>query len=784
MLSPLLPRGSLPDELLLSDPGAVTRLHKAYAEAGADIVTTDTFCSGRIQLARHGLEGRQAEIVDRAVRAARDGCRGSRTAVAGSIGPLGDFLLPFGPLATSEALDCFRGIARLLVCAGVDLISIETMTDIRELRLAVMAVRELDRSIPILMQMSFSGSARTVTGTPAGVLSSVAAAWGPGAAGLNCGDSIESNLEALRELVRTSPLPVAVQSNAGLPVQGGDCLSWPAGPAGMAAYAEKAMEIGASVIGSCCGSTPECTAAIAAAVRGRPVRKRSPAAGFVASSRFVFLPVGPGHPFRPVGERINPTGRRKLADSVARGALPVLKAIAAEQTSAGAEMLDFNIGTGDPAREREFVPLATRALENITQAPLLFDSSDEGVLDAGMAEYAGRPVVNSIPGIPDRLERELELAARHGAAAILLLIGPEGVPGSATGRLRLLDGMLETAHRNGLGSSDILIDPVVMAEASSPGSARITNEVIREIRDMYRLPTIIGLSNCSFGLPGRRLLNRAFLAGAIQSGLSAAILDPLDPGLMSLSVASGALTGDAEALSRFVSSSRGGGRQEDTAPPGSGREQTLLDAVLAGDPEAAARLAASEAEGPGGRASAARSLLEASRELGRRYEAGSLFLPTLIAGAETVRMAFASIGRSGGEGAVGRIVLATVRGDVHDIGKNIVASVLEGHGWEVVDLGRDVPAEAIVSAVSREKPDVVGLSALLTPSLPVLRSTVALLRSASGGGGPAVIVGGAVITEEFAAEIGALYGKDAVAAARVLEGLLASRAGPGGAGSP
>jgi len=781
MLAPLLAPGEPPEGLLLRDPRAVRRIHADYAAAGADILTTNTFGAGRLSLRRHGLEDRMEEIVERAVQAARDGSTGFSCAVAGSIGPLGDFLLPFGPIESGTALEVFRETARLLVAAGVDAIAIETMTDVRELRLAASAVREIDSSIPLFMEMSFASGSRTVTGTPVEVLAEVAAPFGPGALGLNCGNSLEDNLRAAEDLVRVSTLPVIVQPNAGLPLSRPSGCEWPGTPEDLAGAAARLRELGASVIGSCCGSGPEHTRAIAGAVKGRPVRGVPARRGFGAASRLAVLRLGAGLPFVPVGERLNPTGRPKLARAIAEGRLSVLKQSASAQVEAGAAALDLNVSTGDRSVELPFIASAVRALDNLLPVPLFIDSMDPEVMEAALLEYPGRAVLNSLPLVPGRMEDGLELARRHGAAIVALLMDSTGVPGTVSGRLRVLDSILENAHRHGLGSCDIIVDPVVLAESACPGAAAATLEVIREVSSSYALPTMIGLSNASFGLPARKSVNRAFLAQAMHAGLSAAILDPLDGELMDQALASDMLRAGRGAVAAFISraspdADHAGRGAASPAPSG------LAASILGGSPAEAREAALELLKSTAPMELVESHLLPTAADLGLAYEEGRIFLPQLIAGAEAVRAAFDAVRESSQVVPTASIVLATVEGDVHDIGKNIVAAVLAGNGWSVTDLGRDVSPSRIVEAVEASRPDALGLSALLTPSLAAVRATVARVRSGVAHP-PLVIIGGAVVSEDMAREMGVLYGRDAAEGTRVLGEALRAARQPGDGGA-
>jgi 5-methyltetrahydrofolate--homocysteine methyltransferase len=688
------------------------------------------------------------------------------------MGPLGSFLEPFGRVGSAEASECFGRLAAMLVSGGVDCISIETMTDVRELRLAAAAARRAAPGMTLLLHMSFESGGRTLTGTPPGVLADMASAFSPVIAGVNCGRSLEDNREALSGLLACSPAHVSFQPNAGLPVTASGRVEWPATPSMLAEAAHWAASAGAAVVGSCCGSTPEHTREIALAVRGMPVPPR-PARRAALCSRTTLVTFADR--FVVVGERLNPSGRRRLAEAIREGRTGTLVRSASEQADAGADALDLNVGIGDPEFERAFMPLAVRALDRSVTLPFLIDSPVPVVIAAGLPEYAARPLVNSVPCIESRLEEQLPVIAAQGAAFVALLMSEEGVPEAARDRIRLLDRILERAARAGLTGSDVIVDPVVLSEAVSPGASRSTLETLAEIR-RYGLPTILGLSNCSFGLPHRSQVNSAMLAAAAGAGLSAAIMDPRDADSRMLAEASRMLGGLVTA-EVFASSAGPARAPAETPDP---REQVLEDALLRGDPEGAASLAIRELEAGASPAEVAARLVPVLRSLGAEYDAGRVFLPRLLACAEAVRACFEALTGAAGEGAprTGTILMATVEGDVHDIGKNIVAAVLAGYGWKVVDLGRNVPAATVAESAEALRPDAVGLSALLTPSLPFVARTVDLLRRLPGGC-PMVIVGGAVVTPAFAESLGVLWGRDGVHGAEVLQAAVEERARSG-----
>ena len=758
-----------PEEILLEDPGRVRDAHREYAAAGADILVTNTYGAGRLKLSEFGLGSRQGEIVERAVSAARSGAEGRNCLVAGSIGPLGGFLAPFGQVGAADASDCFRELAILLFRNGVDLVFLETFTDLRELRLAATAVREVSPTLPVLMSMSFERNARTVTGTPSDVLADVSGAFGPGMAGVNCGASLEDNEAAALALLAHSSLPVCYMPNAGIPVVTDGVTSWAATPADLAGSALRICEAGASVAGSCCGSTPEHTRAIAAAISDMPLPRSRPSRICSVSSRTARVVLGDGA-FVVAGERINPTGRRSLAASIRSGSTGMLRRSASRQVEAGADLLDLNVGVGDPALEASFMPGAVAALDGVPGVPLLIDSPLPEVVARALPVYPARTFVNSIPCIPSRLEAGLPLVKRHGAGFVALLMDSNGVPATARGRIALLERILDAARAHGLGDVDMLVDPVVLSEAASPGAALVTLETLRLIRGEFGLETIVGLSNVSYGLPARSAVNRAFLAMAVSAGLSAAIMDPLDSDGGLLPAAARLLIRPDGGFAGFTRRATGASTVMETASRPGGDGPTIEEAIAGGDAASAVEGVGRALEGTDPSSLVASVLVPAVTRLGTEYEEGRIFLPMLLAGAEAVEACFGEIRRiSGGSACRGTVLMATVEGDVHDIGKNIVSAILAGHGWRIVDLGRNVPAGVIVEAAIREKPDAIGLSALLTPSLPVMAATVSLLRGSIDPAVP-VLVGGAVVTEGFAGSIGAVYGRDGVHAARILDG--------------
>jgi len=783
-----LARGSAPEEVCLLRPEAVTEIHRAYVAAGAAGVTTNTFGANRIKLAEYGLAERAAQINEAAVAAARRAV-GKGGWVAGSVGPTGRFVEPLGPLSFAEAVEVFREQVRALVGAGADLVKIETMMDLRELKAALLAAREEAPGLPVVAMMTFEESGATLLGTTPESFGVTASAMGASVVGLNCSVGPQRMLDLAERLLAVVEGPVIVQPNAGLPVLSGERAVFPMGPEEFGACAARFRALGADVIAGCCGTTPDHIRAarrVLSAGRRGPIRKAPrpirPEPVLRVASRGRVVAVGGGS-FVVVGERINPTGKKAFAEELRRGETSTVAREAREQAARGAAILDVNVGAPG-VDEAALMARAVFAANTAADAPVMIDSADPAALRAGLESADGRPVINSVSGEKKKLAAVLPLAARYGAAVVCLPLDETGIPPTARGRLAVVRRILRAAQRAGVPRQSLIVDGLTTTVGAQPDGARVTLETIRAVRERLGLPTILGVSNVSFGLPNRGLLNRSFLAMAMGQGLSAAILNPHDAEMGHTAAAVRLLLGEAGSAGAFVRRFAAG----EAAPEAAAGAQAAGDpfraaaeAVVQGD--RAAVVAAVEGlleKGEAPLAVSERGLLPGMAEVGRRFERNEIFLPQVMASAEAMKAGFervrAAMGGAGGK-PVAKIVLATVEGDVHDIGKNIVAALLENHGFEVIDLGKNVPAARIVAEAKRLRPDFVGLSALMTTTMAEMRRAVALL--AREGIEAMTIVGGAVVTEEFAARIGAtLYARDGMDAVRRLtEALRARRAG-------
>lgn len=760
-----LPPGGCPDELNISRPEVVQNIHRAYVEAGAGIVTTNTFGGNLIRLRQFGLQDKVEAINTKGVELARRGS-GGKAFVAGSIGPTGAMLEPFGELTFDEAYRIFLQQAQILARAGCDLLMIETMTDLKELKAAVLACKDAP-TLPICAQLSFEEGGRTITGTDARTVAVYLSSLGVSILGSNCGSSLsnmEKIIETMGEEVST---PIIAQPNAGIPEIINGKPVYRLDPGEMAKVALRLVQFGANIVGSCCGSTPEHTKEISRSLRGVKPTERKLLRGAKITSRTETAYLGGGHPFLLVGERINPTGRAQLRDELKKGELTLLRKEAVEQVKGGAGALDVNL-SGPGIEEARLMARAIEELQNLIDVPLFIDSPNLKVVEAGLRAYVGKSVVNSVTGERKRLEEILPLVRRYGASVVAISLDEKGVGKTPEERLKVARKILEVAKDHGLSEEDLIFDPVVLTVASSQELVPTTLRTIGLLKETLGVTTIAGVSNISHGLPRRPLLNRFFLQTAIGAGLDSGIADPCDEGIWEAVRAGELLVGRDREGRRYVSFF-GTPKEEKKVEKASLYQDIVLGTTGALKDRADELMR-------GGRDPLSiieETIVPALREVGDRFEKGEYFLPQVISSARAAEEAISYlkplIGREG-EGGRGRVVIATVKGDIHDIGKNLVTTMLRSYNYEVIDLGKDVESNLIVDTAIREKADIVALSALMTTTMVKMEEVAHLLKRASFEG--RLLVGGAVLTQDFAQKIEATYGRDALQAVEVVETLL------------
>lgn len=768
--------GASPEAMNLEAPEIVAGVHRAYAEAGADILVSNTFGGSRSKLAHYGLEGRVAEINRAGVEIVRR-VAGPGHFVAASIGPTGRFLQPVGDAGFDEMVDIFGEQVRAFVAGGADLISLETFLDIRELRAAVIACREFS-TLPVIAQMTFDDAGRSVLGTPPEAAAVTLDALGADVIGSNCGLGIDGIYAILEKMRAVTNRPLIAQANAGLPRLVDGQTVFPGTPEEMTAYHDRLIALGARVIGGCCGTTPAHIRAMRDALDGREQGWTPPKRRGFLSSRSAVVEIGGDAPCAIIGERINPTGKKAYSAELREGKTVYIRREAQEQTRAGAALLDVNCGTPG-VDEPAALERAVYAVSGVSGAPLVLDSSDPAALERALKAVDGKVLINSVSGEEKSLRAILPLARKYGAAVIGLALDESGIPETAAGRTRVAGKILEAALAAGLPKEDVVIDCLTLTVSAEQKRAMETIRALRAVRDELGLATVLGVSNISFGLPNRPVLSTTFFAMALEAGLAAAIVNPKEERMMDAFRAAMVLLGKDERAEEFIAV-YGGAQALPTVPRGEGPEPAIREllgfAVIEGDKDGIVALVERAlSEGLSPLQISNEGLLPGLEEVGRRFGRNQIFLPQVMLSAETMQAAFARLKRElRGDAAqsLGRILMATVEGDIHDIGKNIVCTLLENHGFEVIDLGKNVPAARILEAAQKHRVDAVGLSALMTTTIQQMEVVLQQLREA--GIKVFTMVGGAVVTQDYADAIGAdLYAADALEAVAKVKALLA-----------
>jgi 5-methyltetrahydrofolate--homocysteine methyltransferase len=766
-----LPPGYCPELWNIQQPESVTAIHKRYIDSGADIIETNTFGANRIKLTHYGLQDKVSLLNTAAVQAARAAC-GPNTTIAGSVGPTGKLIVPLGDLTFDYAYDVYFEQIRALDQAGVDMILIETIIDIQEMRAALLAAKAASHK-PVICQMSFGADERTVTGTDPVTAAIILEAMGADIIGVNCSLGPAQLLPIVQKLAQTTNCPISVQANAGMPSLINKQTVFPMSPEEMGIWAEKLALAGARYIGGCCGTTPEHIKSIRQAVKHistsnvPAAQQANKTTALTSRTKTVYL--GANHPTAIIGERINPTGRKQLATDIASGQFISVKKEALAQIRAGAHILDINMGVPgiDQAEAMEY---AIQELSMLVDAPFAIDTTDPNALEAGLKAYPGRALINSVSAEPERLEAFLPLAKKYGAAILCLPISPEGVPKTAQERLNVTQQIIHKAFAIGLRPSDFVLDALILTAAADATAGMEALATLKLYRKYFGYPTTMGLSNISFGLPRRDAVNATFCAMALDAGLDAPILNPYDP-LMQHTLAASALLLGHDPRGRSYSLKYAPNNQpEQRAEPTTPKNviEQIRQAIVSGEKEAVVPLVEQALrEGNSSITISEQALTSAMNEVGIAFGGGHCFLPQVLLSAETMRAAFLTIKKvlpSHATASLGTVVLATVKGDIHDLGKNIVAALLENNGFTVIDLGKDISPEKIVQEALEHNADIVGLCALMTTTMPQIDNTITALKAA--GCQAQTIVGGAVLTQEYAnqasADSYAANGVDAV----------------------
>ncbi len=759
--------GRCPEALCLTNPDGVTAIHRAYLAAGSQIAYANSFGANRYKLAGTGYA--VEALVSAAVACARAACAGSGARVALDVGPIGQMLEPYGTLSFEEAYDIYREVMLAGAAAGADLIALETMTDLYEVKAAVLAAKEHTR-LPVFVTMTFEENGRTFTGCTVEAMAAVAEGLGADAVGMNCSLGPRELYPLVERLCALTALPVVVKANAGLPDPAtGEYHITPAAFAGeMARFAA----LGVSYMGGCCGTDPACIAMLAEQTKGvevpaRCVRRRS----VVCTPTNVVNIDG----VRIIGERINPTGKKRFRQALLENDLDYILGQAVEQADAGAHILDVNVGLPG-IDEPQMMVRVVKAIQSVTDLPLQLDSSDPAALEAGLRVVSGKAIINSVNGEQAVLGRILPLAKKYGAAVVGLTMDSHGIPPTAEGRFAIAARILEEARRHGIPAEDVFIDCLTLTVSAEQDKAVETLRAMQMVRDRLGLHCVLGVSNISFGLPARSKITAGFLTLAMAHGLDLPILNPSVRPVMDAVRVYNVLYNVDKGAQAYIAANLGETASDAPAAPVAARD--IPYAIEKGLGADARRLTAGLlAAGMPETEIISRQLIPALDAVGARFEKGEIFLPQLINSAGAAQEAFdvirtAIADRGAPPVSKGKVIVATVKGDIHDIGKNIVKTILENYGYTVIDLGRDVPAETVVQTAVREDVRLIGLSALMTTTLGSMEQTIQALRDS--GHACKVWVGGAVLTPDYAQTIGADYfardARESVAIAREVLG--------------
>jgi len=764
--------GELPETWNIEHPEKVEAIHRRYYEAGSDVVLANTFGANVCKF--HDDRYTVEEVIRAGIaNAKRAGEQiGKETYVALDMGPTGKLLKPMGDLDFDDAYEAFTEAVRYGEKYGADLIHIETMSDTYEVKAAILAAKE-NSSLPVFVTMIFDERGKLLTGGDVPSVVAMLEGLRVDALGLNCGLGPKQMLPILNDLRRYTSLPIIVKPNAGLPKQKNGETYYDVEPDEFARIMQEVVKEGACVIGGCCGTTPEHIKKLVEECKDLPLREIEKKHDTIVSSygQAVILDDMP----RIIGERINPTGKKKFKEALKNEDMDYILKEAITQQDKGAHILDVNVGLPD-IDEVAMMEKVVKELQSVTSLPLQIDTVDGKAMERAMRIYNGKPMINSVNGKQVSMDEVFPLIRKYGGVVVGLTIDEEGIPKDAEGRVRVAGKIINEAAKYGIDKKDIVIDVLTMTISSEKDGAKVTLEALKRVREEFGVRTVLGVSNISFGLPRRPIVNSYFYAMAMQNGLTAGIINPSSEDMMKAYRSYNALMGFDENCTNYISTYAGTtetvtvqasqAAAAGNAPKAAGGEMTLKYAIERGLKEEAHHITRELIGTREPLDIIQEELIPALNVVGDGFEKGTVFLPQLLMSADAAKIAFAVIkdvlASSGQEEEKKeKIILATVKGDIHDIGKNIVKVLLENYGFDVIDLGKDVPPEAIVEKAVEENVTLVGLSALMTTTVVSMEETIKLLREKKPD--CKVMVGGAVLNQDYADMIGAdFYGKDAM----------------------
>lgn len=772
--------GELPEVWNLEHGEEVSAIHQAYIEAGSDLILTNTFGANALKF--HDDRYDIKDVVDAAVanvKAAVEKCKaGRKVSIALDVGPTGKLLKPMGDLDFEEAYRAFKEVMIYGEAAGADLIHIETMSDTYEIKAAVLAAKE-NTKLPVFVTAVFDERQKLLTGADIPAFVSLVEGLGADALGVNCGLGSKQMIPIVEEIQKYTSIPVIVKPNAGLPVQKNGKAVYDVDPETFAEKMREIAEMGAAVIGGCCGTTPEYIHAVTERCRDiilKPVVKKDDTIVSSYGQAVIFKEGS-----KIIGERINPTGKKRFKQALREHDIDHILKEGIMQEDQGAHILDVNVGLPD-IDEAEMMAETVMGLQSVTSLPLQIDTADAVTMEKALRIYNGKAMVNSVSGKQESMDMVFPLIKKYGGVAVGLTLDEDGIPETAEGRILIAKKIIAEAAKYGIEKKNIVIDALAMAISSDPQGALVTLETLRRVREELGVHTVLGVSNISFGLPERPVINASFYTMALYNGLSAGIINPASEEMMKSYAAFHALMALDENCSRYIAEYGGTGlevkqrKQTDSAKEENG--MTLRASIERGLKDEADKLARELAKEQKPLDIINKELIPALDDVGRGFEKGTVFLPQLLLSAGAAKAAFDVLkedmsSKEADEKQKEKVILATVKGDIHDIGKNIVKVLLENYGFDVIDLGKDVSPEVILKTARDKKVRLVGLSALMTTTVVSMEETIRLLNQSLPE--CKVMVGGAVLNPEYADMIGAdFYGKDAMQSVYYAQKLLKS----------
>ena len=789
-----MPIGVCPENWVMEHPDVLLKMQSEYVEAGSHIVYAPTFTGNRIKLEEYGLQDRLVEINSTLVKLSKQAVDG-KALVAGDMTMTGQQLFPMGELMFEELVEVYKEQASVLAEAGVDLFVVETMMSLQECRAAVLAIREVC-DLPIMVTLTYNEDGRTLFGTPPETAVVVLQSLGVDAIGVNCSTGPMEMVPLVETMAEYSTVPLIAKPNAGLPELEGKKTVYRMTPEEFAEAGVALVKVGAAIVGGCCGTTKEHIRALADAVRGMELHKPLETHRRILASERQNVEITLDGGFIVVGERINPTGKKKLQAELREGRLDLVREMAMAQEENGARILDINMGMNG-IDEKEMMKQVIYEVSSTVDCPLCIDTSHIDVMEEALRIYPGRALINSISLESEKIEKMLPIAKKYGAMFVLLPLSDEGLPKDAEDKKRIIEIVYDRAMKTGMAHEDIVVDGLVATIGANPEAAKECYDTIAYCKDERLLPTICGLSNISFGLPERMYVNTAFLTMAICKGLTMAIANPSQELLMNAAFASDMLLHRPDSDIRYIErmnrlaeqkaeyetvvvkkTPTEGAEKKESGGADAIKDHPIFIAVLKGS-KGTILDEVKKALDAGVKPDAIINdyLIAAINEVGDLFDKKKYFLPQLIGSANTMKKAIdylePKLERREDAGQMPTLVIATVEGDIHDIGKNLVVLMLKNYGYNVIDMGKDVPCEDIVDTAIRENAAIIGLSALMTTTMMRMQDVVELCKAK--GCKSKVIIGGACITQSFADEIGADgYSKDAAECVKLVEHLLAN----------